>query len=125
MLAASFTTDLDPSMAGPSSSNGKEIYLDDDYVPSSLADSTSTSSSSSSKLRSYVDSSASSLYSFLAPALGPLNNAALRFDKWREHLDLPYPGQVDTLGREAKSEQLVANSLHGELIVIGSHRRPP
>ena len=108
-------------MAASSSSDKKEIYLRDDYVPASLTD------PSSSSLRSYVDSSASSLYSFLAPALNPLNNAAARFDKWREHLDLPYPGQVDTLGREAKSglRRIDAFLVYRELIVVAWIRRPP
>jgi hypothetical protein len=81
-------------MAAIPTGNSKEVYLSDDYVPPSLQ-----------TKPGFVDSTANSIYSFLAPALSPLNKATARFDAWRERLDLPYPGQVDQLGREAKSKR--------------------
>lgn len=89
-------------------SGEKEVFLKDDYVPPSLvtptASSSSRTSTSTSGLRSYADSSINAVSSILEPVLSPFNKALNRFDAWREHLDLPYPGQVDQLGRESKSE---------------------
>lgn len=78
----------------------KEQLLRDDYVPAS-----SVPASRSSGLRGFAESSANALSSVLAPALNPLNKVIAKMDAYREHLELPYPGQVDQLGKECKSER--------------------
>lgn len=88
-------------MASTSSSMGsKEEFLKDDYVPASSVPAASRSSG----LKGFAESSSSALYAVLAPALDPLGRAMAKLDSYREHLELPYPGQVDTLGKECKSE---------------------
>lgn len=76
----------------------KEQLLRDDYVPASSVP------ARSSGLKGFAESSANALSSVLAPALNPLNKAIAKLDAYREHLELPYPGQVDALGKESKSE---------------------
>lgn len=81
----------------------KEQLLRDDYVPAS-----SVPATRSSGLKGFAESSANALSSVLAPALNPLNKAIAKLDAYREHLELPYPGQVDALGKESKSESVGA-----------------
>lgn len=88
-------------MAAASTSTGissKEKFLNDDYVPQSAVP------RSTGGLRGLAESSTGAVSSFLAPVLSPLQRASAKLDSYREHLELPYPGQVDTLGKECKSE---------------------
>ena len=79
--------------------NEKEPFLRDDYVPVVPAPQPSMAA----RLGGLVASSTDAAFSVLAPAVSPLAKAYGRFDAWKEQLDLGYPGQVDQLGREAKS----------------------
>ena len=80
--------------------NEKEPFLRDDYIP---VPAVIPAPSASARLWSLVGSGTDAVYSVLAPALRPLSSTMSKFDAWREKLDLGYPGQVDALGREAKS----------------------
>lgn len=81
----------------------KEQLLRDDYVPASAVPATRSSG-----LKGFAESSANALSSVLSPALNPLNKAIAKLDAYREHLELPYPGQVDALGKESKSKSAIS-----------------
>lgn len=61
-------------------------------------------------LRGFADSTASAVHTIFSPAVRPFAAVQAKIDAWRDHLDLPYPGQVDALGRECKSALLFANT---------------
>ena len=85
-------------------SSTKEVFLDNDYKPlRDVAAEAGPSRSSTTGLRNFAGSASSTLQSFLAPAISPMNAAAARFEAWRDKMDLPYPGTAEQLGRESKS----------------------
>lgn len=91
--------------AGPSSSKSeKDLFLDEVYVPVKDVE---PSSSVYSGIAGIGSASTSALQSGLATAFRPLTSAAARIDAWKATLGLPFPGQPDKLGIEAKSASVV------------------